>query len=303
VNVQERIAKLEALLSRVSARAAEPRRSVAVTAEPPVEARPLVTNGPAASVLVAEPRVAQPRPVPQPPEPVEDETEELELDAAELTSVPPPPVRPEASVVATEDPTESRERMVAAPAVDEVTDAVHLSRSSSSDDDAPELEVSGTADLENEAADEEPPASSRRPIPSEPPLEELAFGDAPAPPMPHTPPPESGRQVAVTPPELDFDGEATGVRNRPEEAIAKAESVRPKAESVRPAAEAPRAEVATAPAKSVPPAAPMPVAKLTAQVVRPSLDAPDGGVAVFVGQPAEFKPSSFGDLLDASFDL
>jgi hypothetical protein len=293
VNVQERIAKLEALLSRVSSRAAEPRHSVAGSAAL-VEAPP----APPAAFVAPHKVAVQARQEPAHPVPVEEETEELELDAVELTSVPPPPVRPEATVVPAEDPTESRERMVAAPAVDEVTDAVHLSRSSS-DDDAPELEVSGTTDLENEAADEELPASSRRPIhlePTEPPLEELAFGDAPAPPMPHTPPPESGRQVAVTPPELDFDGEATGVRSRPEEAIAKAESSQS-------AAEAPRAEVASAQAKSVPPAAAAPVAKLTPQVVRPSLDAPDGGVAVFVGQPAEFKPSSFGDLLDASIDL
>jgi len=331
MNVQERIAKLEALLARVTTRATEPRQAavagvahaggpaeddfvdVASSASPSRAA-----NGPASAPLsrpVAPPPhvvAAAPIVTREVPELPEEETEEVELDAVELGSLPPagPPA---------EDPTESRERMVAAPAVDEHTDVANLPpvhkrdrdsdgptvmRTSPREDDAPELEVAEAAEIDGDA--EELPPSSRRPIHAEapePPLAELAFGDAPAPPMPHTPPPESGRQVSATPADLDFESEATGVRSKPDESLVKAPSAPPAAHA---STDAPvTVKSVPPPAKTVPPAAvksvPPPV-KLAPQVVRPSLDAADG-VASFVGKPVEFKPATFGDLLDASLDL
>ncbi len=329
MNVQERIARLEALLARVTGRAGEPRT---IDDGPTNLARvdgPAVANGPPTPGAVAAPP-----PVVAPPPPVvsvsaiatpemreekeekEEETEELDLDAVQLESVRPPPARPEPPPLL-EDPSESRERLVAAPAFDELTDTTHLppvddgdgptlSRRSPADDDAPELEVGASAELEPEAGTEEPPVSSRRPIslePPEPPLDELAFGDAAPAPTPHTPPPESGRQVALTPADLDFEGEATGVRSKHEESADKLPTLPP-----APPAQAAAAHVAegtSARAKSVPPPSVPPVAlvpKVTPQTVQPILETT--GVAVaFVGKPVEFRPASFGDLLDASLDL
>jgi hypothetical protein len=60
---------------------------------------------------------------------------------------------------------------------------------------------------------EEAPASSRRPVapPPEQRLDEMAFGSVEPEPPRHTPPPESGRLPAA--PEVEFDGDITGVRD------------------------------------------------------------------------------------------
>jgi hypothetical protein len=130
-----------------------------------------------------------------------------------------------------------------------------------------------------EVGDEEPPASSRRPIALEPKLEELAFGEAaPAETVAHTPPPESGRQVAAAPVGLDFDGEFTGVRPRePEDVAVTVLGDVPKAE-----AEAPVMNLAPEPT----------AAKL-----------PATAAVTFEGTAPIFKPATFGELIDATLML
>lgn len=374
MSAQERIAKLEALLARVTSRAGEARPartdgavaaatkvngpgSVARALAPssgatpaPAEAAPTRSHAPlpaAPPVEVATNRPPSVVPAPTTPAPVPvrpqapplaaspvatahvepEETEELNLDVVQLESVRPPPARPEAPVA--DDASESRERLVAAPPVEEQTEALTLpparhdaegehpavaSDGRAGDDDAPVLELSADSpDVEVSAADidvEEPPASSRRTIaqaPAEPPLEELAFGDAHAPPpMPHAPPPESGRQMALTQANLDFESEATGVQSKPDETIIKAPSIPPPASAEAAAARpktvppsAPPPPVQVAAPRSVPPAAPAVVT--TPEVVRPSLEAKP--VAEFVGQRPAFAPANFGELLDATLAL
>jgi hypothetical protein len=384
VSAQERIAKLEALLARVTSRAADARaprgngvaakvggpslhdtaqvaaQAAPSEAEATVAARPTAAAPPVAvEAPPIRPAAVAPAPAPIPIRPQapalagsppaaaaahvehaapeassESEPEELDIDAAQLESVRPPAARPESAAV--EDPTESRERLVAAPAVDEQTEAIHLPpvhhesapeegdgrapTVAAADEDGPVLELSADSpDVEVSAAEievEEPPASSRRPItqePAEPPLEELAFGDAAAPALPHAPPPESGRQVALTQADLDFESEATGVRSKPDETIIKAPSI-PPAERAVERQDAPRAdEPAAARPKTVPPSVhpasvPPPsvpaAAAVTAvipEVVRPALGALP--VAEFVGAPRAFTPATFGDLLDATLSL
>jgi hypothetical protein len=133
------------------------------------------------------------------------------------------------------------------------------------------------ADLDQAAGDV--PASSRRPIQLQPPLEELAFGDAAEPKPAHPVPPESRRQVAI--PATDFDGELSGVRATPE----------------TPAA-------AAAPAAPRPPTAPPPpaaAAPVEAQVIRGQV-AP-ASPAVFRGAPPAPQAATFGELLDQTLGL
>jgi hypothetical protein len=112
----------------------------------------------------------------------------------------------------------------------------------------------------------------------EPKLEELAFGEAVPSEEPHAPPPESGRQVAAAPVELDFDAEFTGVRPKD------AEPVPP---PVEPKSEPP------APLLAVDASAP----ELT------SAHPVSGPAAVFEGKAPVFQPSTFGELLDATLSL
>ena len=297
MTVKERISKLESLLSRVTTRAGAPRTAApkAETHEAaPIAAAPHVAAAPVAvPTRAAEPAPARP-PMTDPP-PTRKPGAEIELDEDLLVaaSAAPPPV----------EALGSRQRLVAAPAVDaaelpaeDKTDAQRLPPVSASPPsldtrtEAPELEI-GTAEddadlgddegpeqARDEEEEEEPPSSSRRPIAAEPPLAELTFGDAPPLPAMHTPPPESGRQVAGPAVDLDFDGDSTGVRERPEEAqTAKPPSVAQKA--------------ATAP----------PPRELVPEITKATV--PHGDVASFQGAPREFAPSTFGELLDATLGL
>jgi hypothetical protein len=120
------------------------------------------------------------------------------------------------------------------------------------------------------------PASSRRPIQMQPPLEELAFGDAPEAKQAHPAPPESRRQVAT--PEFDNDLLKSGVRPLPS------------------AEAAPRGETPTTPPGSV-----AATPELAADVTRPAVAA--ASPAVFRGAAPTAKPATFGDLLDDSLGL
>jgi hypothetical protein len=200
----------------------------------------MVAATPSAAVDPAPPR---PLPLPVPLKADDEETKEIELPAAETGE------RPAASKEAAE------------PQLDADTEV------------PPEVTVTDAEEAE------EPPASSRRPIALEPKLEELAFGEATPSEKPHAPPPESGRQVAAPPVELDFESEFTGVRPRDAEPTPPAPSAR---KSERPAAMAKPMDVS-------------PEVTAAHKATEPS--------AVFEGTAPVFKPATFGELLDATLEL
>ena len=202
-----RIPKLEALLARIQANASQPRAVAAPPAPPPA----------------AETHGNEPGTMPS-------AKSDLELAATqEMTS----PRENEVEV-----PLESRARLVAAPAVDEMEEieadeVVELDdRHIVSEPPAPATPMTMNPPSEQETRDaldiaaaqaaaaaakpsaeeeeEPPPPSSRRPIaePAETPQEAQFEVQPPHPPQ--TPPPESGKQVAAD--ALTFDDDFTGVR-------------------------------------------------------------------------------------------
>jgi hypothetical protein len=279
LSAREQIVRLEAILARVTARAAAPRRANGLDAS--------------ASAREVEP--------PPPDEPVVSyEEAPIDIEVSELTEETPPVVERIAAEELPQAPqrvphlpeeVESRERIIAAPpqplpgddrepetapvsAEREEPRGPSLSAEPEEAEpasDGPDISVH---ELPADAVDE-PPASSRRPIALEPKLEELAFGEAaPMEESPHTPPPESGRQVAASPVDLDFEGEFTGVRPREPEPLA-----------VTVIAEAKPAEAL----------------KLAPETTVAAL--PDLVPAVYAGATPVFKPATFGELLDATLTL
>jgi hypothetical protein len=214
VSKGQTISRLEALLARVRTRAAEPRSPVAAAvAAREAEAPPVGTPVFELDEPVEELEATQSRPVPQRAAPMVTETDivmEVEVQAATQETVLAVPVE---EAVAPE-PTESRERLVAAEPV-AAAPAAEL--------EAPPVvavQVEEVEEISLEPAveeEQEAPVSSRRPVapPPEARLEEMAFGNAePAPPR-HTPPPESGRLPAApdAASDVEFEGDITGVRS------------------------------------------------------------------------------------------
>jgi hypothetical protein len=220
VSKGQTLAKLEALLARVRTRAVEPRIApVVAVASPaevgePVEAIDSSRRGPARTEA--------------------DIVVEVEVQATTKESVVAVPVEEVAAPAALE----SRERLVAAEPTSPTAAEPEPEASASAelelepspvvtlqiDEDVDELVPDLAAQREVEQTEqteqaeqledvEEAPVSSRRPVapPPEQRLDEMAFGSVePAPPR-HTPPPESGRLPAA--PEVEFEGDITGVRD------------------------------------------------------------------------------------------
>jgi len=223
VSKGQTLARLEALLSRVRSRGAEPRIAPATIATPPAEARPEVVS---AAPAVAPP--PEPPPTGAPVFELDEPTDDLE--STQQRSVPSrsAPMRTEADIVvevevqATTQETvvavpvdevpapaalESRERLVAAEPAATPVESAELAP-------APEPEPSPTLAVQIEepaeelvpelipepGESEEAPASSRRPVapPPEERLDEMAFGNVEPEPPRHTPPPESGRLPAAS---------------------------------------------------------------------------------------------------------
>lgn len=346
MTVRERVAKLGALLARVSERAQAPRvrnghaghaapieqtdvAEAAAEISPESEVSAADVDALMASPTPAPPPVVQAAPVavtevdePFSPPPAEVEIlSEVELDDEEAAPETPetPSAQPSAAVEPEELP--SRERMVAAvPAASAPTalPGTLITPRQEEADRASSLqtgerlaasavrETSGLDDEESLDADTEvppevalrapdvpdvmaktsetivePPASSRRPIALEPKLEELAFGEGAPSEEPHAPPPESGRQVAALPVELDFETEFTGVRPKDAEPASSPVEKRTDRKS-----QAPQAVQVDASAPEV-------------TAARHA----SGPSAVFDGEAPVFKPATFGELLDASLSL
>ncbi len=229
------LARLEALLSRVRSRAAEPRVApVALAAAPAPEPDPVVE----AIEAVAAP--APSHSPPPAPAPVFDLDEPMdELESTQQRSVPSrsAPMRTESDIVVeVEVQTTTQETVVAVPVEEAPAPAALESRerlvaaepaaplaeptAPSEPEPSPSLAVHLDEPVEElipnlapEVEVEEAPVSSRRPVapPPEERLDEMAFGNVEPQPPRHTPPPESGRLPAA--PEVEFDGDITGVRN------------------------------------------------------------------------------------------
>ena len=284
------ISRLEALLARVRTRAAEPRPVATVIAAapatiieaPPIHAAPVAEAAAARDAgappvgtpvfeleePVEELETTQSRPVPQRAAPMVTETDivmEVEVQTTTQETVLAVPVE---EAVAPE-PTESRERLVAAEPV---------SAAPAPEGEAPPVVAIQVVEEQVEEISLEPaveeaeeaPVSSRRPVapPPEERLEEMAFGSAEPEPPRHTPPPESGRLPAAPEPELEFDGDITGVRS------------------------------ATKSAHPAPPAAVALLPEATIAELAPSEE-----VADVVGTPQAPVPTTFLGVLDQSLAL
>ncbi len=261
----EVLAKLEALLHRVRARAAEPRAPRGAAAAPAAgpahsraqgeavlaDAAPPAAERAAERDLAVEVEIVATRET-TPPNGVEAAPDSDGFDSRERL-VAAQPVAPEPAL-----PTEARVEPVEPPAV--------VMTESSPPIDVTEIEV--VAEEE-----EEPPVSSRRPVVPEPEerLEQLAFGGEEPPPPLHTPPPESGRLPSAP---AEFDPDVTGVRH--------ATPIAPRRAGEPAQAGVPR--------------------ELVAEVVRPELADADA-VGEVIAQAQTFAPPTFVALLDASLSL
>jgi len=283
MTTQETISRLEALLSRIRTRASE--------------ARPVVVAHAAAPEAAPEAAAEQVHvPIPTAPPPAEAAA------VLESTRGPSPDVAPAL---------ESRARLVAEREAEPEPEVLELDeRHVVADSADAEVEVSIVAEeivVGEEEVREAPPPSSRRPI-AEPldaaPPEEAA--------PTHTPPPESGKQVAA----LSFDDDFTGVRDA---AQRPAPPVDPDAPEIHLASQHPPAIAAkhemeaeldaphSAKPASKPPASvrlpserPPAAVDMEPEVIRPVLA--QAAVADLHGA-LTFAPKSFGELLDASLAL
>jgi hypothetical protein len=265
-----RIAKLEALLARVTTRAAQPRAPRAPIAAAPIAAAPIAAAPIAAA---ATPHFDDVQELPTRPPAAIDFEVDLPEPAVELTP------RPHAVEVAARGP-QSDQRIVAAKPIEADEE---LAAAGAVDD----LMAADIDEMPVEAA----PSSSPRPL-GPPPgevLEEQAFGaDAPAPAL-HTPPPESGRLPAV--PELTPVVEAADYENQDITGVHHT----PGAERRRRASETP----------SSPPRDLMQSGEhsaLSPEVTRAATSA-SAAVAHVIDRANAFKPATFAELLDATLAL
>jgi hypothetical protein len=263
MSAQEQVAKLEALLARVTGRRSAPRSSAVAAAPAPVEPSPAPsrvepTPSPAPVAVAAPPPVAAVAPPPVAAAPAAQRPV-----VAEPKTPPPASVEPVAQAAKPSMPpgadleVEVEEEMaeVDLEGLDEEEEGMDASLS----DSVADLDVVAAGGAKDDEEDEELPASSRRPIQIQPPLEEVFNESAKASPS-HPVPPESGRQIAA-PPVMDFEGDLSGVR------------------SVAAADAAPHVE-------------------LKAEVTRPVVAT--ASPAVFHGEVPAFQPATFGELLDAT---
>jgi hypothetical protein len=299
------ISKLEALLSRIRTRAAEPRSVRHAAPAPALTPTPIaVAAVPVAPVMAPAPPSAfapatsrafvppAPPVSPPPPEVSEGVAESIPPEMLEGTTLPPPPLAdapgdadfdvdvdvaattPQPAVARTTTESDSRERLSAAPAAQPEAVAVDVGRSVEPVEVLSDEEAMASVASDDDQI-EEAPVSSRRPVapPPEERLAELAFGAEEPQPARHTPPPKSGRLPA--PPAVEFDADVTGVRAAPGR-VADDEAVSARGEPSILSPQAVRAELASGAS------------------VR---------VADVIGEAQAFAPATFLALLDASLSL
>lgn len=230
------VARLESLLTRVRARAGEPRAKAAPQA-PVLPVLPAAAAHPPVAIafpaVVAEALHVPPSafeaapPVAAASSPIFDlDDPDSDLDSTDARPVPfrPGPTRTDADIVLDVEVQASTQETVIAVPVEEgaVPDALdsreRLVAAEPSHVPPAPVDVPGlapaSADVQEPALQlEEAPTSSRRPVtpPPEERLDEMAFGNVEPKPPRHTPPPESGQLPAA--PEVEFEGDITGVRS------------------------------------------------------------------------------------------
>ena len=282
----EKISRLEQLLGRIKANAAAPRTTeahapvmvahapaVVATQPPPAEA-PVMLEAAAQPEAALDPITTPP---PSNPEYDEDDVEvssevvEVDIDIDEPYEAAAPAAESGVNeLVEVRDEEEEEEEL--APNTQ--------SSSLPPMEDEPELRATPANEIE-----EPSPSSSRRPIASEEPADDESSPR-------HTPPPESGKQVAPSiaprnsqpPPSLEGHTLIGGWREPG-------------------AGGAPNIVTGFGTGVRVP--APAPAAapeKLVAEVAKPTF-ATTSHVASIEGTPPAFKPSNFGELLEASIEL
>jgi hypothetical protein len=293
----QRIAKLEALLARIKANAAAP-RAAAPAAEPAFD-----TTDITAVVQVKQ----------------ADDGASAHVDEASA---------PEREV---EAPLESRARLVAAAAVEAEPEEIEAEDVMELDETNIVHDVSLASTIEAKAPpealapapeDEGPPPSSRRPItePAETPQEAQIQ-------VAHTPPPESGKQVAAD--ALSFDDDFTGVREAqvikaptPEASIQLQSMRSPKAAEPAPPDEM-EVQLPAAPSEATrPPPGPLPDlhpprapsmpepsstlaldAPQSVEITRPTRPVAAAHVAEMAQAASAIAPKTFGELIDLALSL
>ncbi len=300
MNAKQRIGRLEELLNRVKTRAAAPR---------PGSAMEVPSAMAAAAPAYAPPPFAQP-----PPAPVvlerhahatsfaeeEPRTTDYEMEVEVSTETVDIDIDVEEAIAGEEVMAmESGAQLVAAGGYrgDEGDALATEPPEAAADMEDRTLAGANVLGAANEL--EEPaPSSSPRPIEAE---AALAAEEESAP--RHTPPPESGKQVAApsaSPPRAS--SAPPGPLSEPPSSIG-GHTIIGVAPGAYRAPAVPSAEPrppAAPPAKAAPPQAPP--ARVVAEVTRPNLPAV-AKVAAFEGAAPVFKPASFGDLLDATLGL
>lgn len=288
MSTQDQIARLQGLLERVQKNASIPRASAAVVA--PIAMAPPEPEPEEELVPMDEPvMIAEPEPM------------VAEAEPAEETSM----------VRAIEEPAEEEVSVETGEALIEDLDLLEDEIVDITEAPAEEEALVAEAEVQEE---EEPPASSRRPIAGS--MGEALAGAADAVEMDEgreiplkTPPPESGPQAAPLPqgiaapavPDLDELREVDIVsRTQPTAAQLGATVELEPAEEAElelgePVAEAP-------PVHAVRDEAPMPQAVRAEVVERPAI-ATSAPAGAFVSAARSFHPQSFAELLDASLAL
>jgi hypothetical protein len=320
MSAADRIAKLEALLARVTERATAP-RGVHVVAAAPAQAVEPSTPAPVSvdvemdsDVVTVEVRQVSEAPVSidvasdeevQSSERVVAAQNLVEAESERRLSAAPHSVVPEtheepAAELQQPEPVPPPEAVAPEPLAEPVPEPEPAPEPTPEPAREPEPEPEPVREPEPIP---EPPASSRRPIALESNLEELAFGDAVPPEAPHTPPPESGRQIASAPVDLDFDGDFTGVRSRDPGDGDIAVVGTPPPPPPPPAEPEPEAAAAFEPPveEIIPEPVTSAVVASGPEVTVPIL--PEAASAVFEGSAPAFKPASFGELLEATLSL
>lgn len=325
---KEKIAKLEGLLSRIKERADAPRHNgariapspppevvslaAATVIEPsPLAAPTVVEASPLTAATIVEAPVTNPEPTFEP---------SLPSSPPEPTSwSEPPPTDAEVTIEATEEDVDldvevSTEVVEVEIDIDEPMVAAAMPAESGaqpvaehSEEPAAELEVVGEAEVEEgqeayaaPAANEvvEPaPSSSPRPIATE----EASYEEESAP--RHTPPPESGKQVAL--PSVKPEPRKTS-NPPPSEGHTLMGGWHEPGIAIKGVPEAPatpqRAAVRVPPPPPPPPPQEAQPPRITGEATRVEFAA-ETQVAVIEGSPASFVPATFGDLLDATLSI
>lgn len=291
---KERIAKLEGLLARIKQRAEEPRARANGSAVQTTASEDVVRPGsttPPPTIASSPPQAMQQQAWSEPPPTDADAVMSVEGEVDMDVEVSAEVVEVDIDI---DDP-----GMVGMPA----------------ESGAQPVAEAGRMDLEDAHDVEQPPPAANEvvePAPSSSPRPIVAAAEEESAPR-HTPPPESGKQVAapsvkpeprkgsVPPPSLEGHTLIGGWREPGIAAPHETPHAAPPPPPPKPAVRVPPPPPPPPPAATAPPTSGAPVS-IRAEVTRVELPA-GAHVAALQGSVATFAPSSFGELLDATLSI